>query len=72
MEAQMTFNVGIIDRILRTIVGLGAIALVFVGPQTPWGWLGLIPLATVVLGWCPAYTLFGVRTCAARSPKAGA
>ncbi|KAA0681804.1 DUF2892 domain-containing protein [Roseomonas genomospecies 6] len=59
----MPINVGTIDRALRAIVGLVLIALVFVGPQTPWGWIGLVPLLTAVIGFCPAYTLFGVRTC---------
>ena len=59
----MTQNVGGIDRILRIIVGLGLISLVFIGPQTPWGWLGLIPLGTALLGWCPPYALLGISTC---------
>jgi hypothetical protein len=58
-------NVGTVDRILRAIVGVVLISLVFVGPQTPWGWLGIIPLATATVGFCPAYRLFGIRTCAA-------
>ncbi len=57
-------NVGTVDRILRIVVGLILIALVFVGPQTPWGWLGLVPLATALIGWCPAYRLLGMNTCA--------
>ena len=61
-------NVGNIDRILRIVVGLVLIALVFVGPQTPWGWLGIIPLATGVLRTCPAYSLLGVSTCPAKRP----
>lgn len=56
-------NEGTVDRVLRVIVGLAVISLVFVGPQTPWGWLGLIPLATGLIGWCPAYTLLGIKTC---------
>jgi len=56
-------NVGKIDRALRLIVGIVVIALVFVGPKTPWGWLGLIPLITGLIGWCPAYRIFGLRTC---------
>ena len=68
----MTCNVGGIDRILRAIVGLGLIAIVFVGPQTPWGWIGLVPLATAVLGWCPPYALLGLSTCAPKAPKSGA
>lgn len=59
----MNTNVGTIDRALRIIVGLGLISLVFIGPQTPWGWVGLVPLATALLGWCPAYTLLGIKTC---------
>lgn len=61
-------NVGTVDRIVRAIVGLAVISLVFVGPQTLWGWLGLIPLATAVFRFCPAYTLLGIRTCTV--PKA--
>jgi len=56
-------NAGTIDRALRAIIGLAAISLVYVGPQTPWGWLGLIPLATAVIGWCPLYTVLGMNTC---------
>ncbi len=59
----MSKNVGTIDRIVRLIVGAVLIALVFVGPQTPWGWIGLIPIATALISWCPAYRLFGIRTC---------
>lgn len=57
-------NVGTIDRVLRIVAGLILIALVFVGPQTPWGWVGLIPIATALIGWCPAYRLLGMSTCA--------
>jgi len=59
----MPKNEGTIDRVLRVIVGAILIALVFVGPQTPWGWIGLIPLITGFVGWCPAYRLLGLRTC---------
>lgn len=59
----MDKNVGTIDRIARIALGLVLIALVFVGPQTPWGWIGVIPLATALIGWCPAYRLLGIRTC---------
>jgi len=57
-------NVGSVDRILRIIVGLALIALVFVGPKTAWGWIGVIPLVTGLLRTCPAYSLIGVNTCA--------
>ena len=65
----MTRNIGTIDRILRAILGLGVLSLVFVGPQTPWGWLGLIPLATAIIGWCPPYALLRLSTCAAKRPN---
>lgn len=64
----MCKNLGPIDRSLRLVVGLALIALVFVGPQTPWGWLGLVPLATAALGNCPAYRLLGINTCHTRKP----
>lgn len=57
-------NIGTVDRVLRIVAGIVLIALVFVGPQTPWGWIGVIPLVTALVGWCPAYRLLGVRTCA--------
>jgi hypothetical protein len=62
----MNKNVGGIDRILRIVVGLGLLSLVFVGPQTPFGWIGLVPLLTAAIGWCPAYTIFGIKTCPAQ------
>jgi len=59
-------NVGGIDRILRVAVGLVLIALVFVGPKTPWGWVGLVPLVTGLFRMCPLYALFGIDTCRTR------
>ncbi len=56
-------NVGTIDRAIRIIVGVVLLALVVVGPQTYWGLIGLIPLATGVLKTCPAYSLVGIKTC---------
>ena len=58
----MKLNVGGIDRVLRIIVGIALIALVFVGPMTPWGWIGIVPLATGLIGWCPPYAMFGWNT----------
>lgn len=57
-------NLGTLDRALRIIIGLVLIALVFVGPQTSLGWIGVIPLVTALIGWCPLYRLVGLRTCA--------
>jgi hypothetical protein len=62
-------NAGSIDRGLRALIGLGLIAIVFVGPRTPWGWLGIIPLATSLMGWCPLYSVLGINTCGVRSAK---
>lgn len=61
----MTRNEGNLDRGLRIIVGLALLSLVFVGPQTVWGWIGLVPLITGLIGTCPVYSLFGLRTCPA-------
>jgi hypothetical protein len=58
----MTLNVGTLDRVIRIVVGIVLIALVFVGPQTPWGWIGVILVATALIGWCPAYSLLGLST----------
>ena len=59
----MQKNVGGIDKIPRIVVGVVLIALVFVGPQTHWGWIGIVPLVTALIGWCPAYLPFGIKTC---------
>lgn len=59
-------NVGGIDRVLRVVLGLALIALVFVGPQTPWGWIGVVPLLTGLMRTCPLYTLIGLNTCPRR------
>ena len=56
-------NVGTIDRVLRIVVGLALISIVFIGPQTPWGWIGVVPLATALIGYCPLYSLLGIKTC---------
>ena len=61
----MQRNEGTIDRALRIIAGLGLLSLVFVGPQTPWGWIGLVPLVTGLVGVCPVYSVLGIRTCPA-------
>jgi hypothetical protein len=60
----MSTNIGNIERIVRIVVGLILIALVFVGPHTPWGWIGVVPLLTGLIGWCPPYALLGINTCA--------
>ena len=59
----MTKNVGGIDKILRIAVGLLLIALAATGQIGLWGWIGVVPLATGLSGWCPAYLPFGLSTC---------
>lgn len=64
-------NVGGIDRVVRIVAGLILISLVFVGDQiighnAVWGWIGVIPLATGIFKFCPAYTLFGLKTCSTK------
>lgn len=56
-------NVGTLDRAARVILGAGILSLAFVGPQTPFGYIGLVPLLTGLLGFCPAYLPFGLSTC---------
>ena len=59
----MTLNEGSLDRVIRVALGIVLLSLVFFGPKTGWGLLGLIPLLTGVVGFCPLYRVIGVRTC---------
>lgn len=59
----MKKNVHPIERVIRVVVGLGLTSMAFVGPANPWFLLGIIPVLTGVLGWCPPYTLLGISTC---------
>ena len=59
----MNANVGGIDHILRIVVGLVLLCLAFVGPKTLWGLVGLVPLATGFMRFCPVYPLLGINTC---------
>lgn len=64
----MSTNVGSIDRILRVIVGIALIAFAFTS-ASPYAWLGyigIVPILTAAIGWCPAYTLLGIKTCPAK------
>lgn len=56
-------NEGTLDRALRVALGLALLSITVVGPQTLWGLVGIVPLATGLLGSCPLYTLFGLSTC---------
>jgi hypothetical protein len=59
----MKSNVGGIDRIARIVLGLVLIGLTVTGNIGVWGWLGVVPLATGAIGWCPPYAIFGFNTC---------
>jgi hypothetical protein len=59
----MQTNVGGIDRILRAVIGLALIALTWAGTIGVWGWIGVVPLLTAALGFCPLYTMLGFSSC---------
>lgn len=63
----MTSNVGGVDRVARIVLGLVLIGLTLTEAIGIWGWLGLLPLATGAVGWCPPYALFGISTCATKN-----
>lgn len=62
----MTRNVGQIDRAVRIVLGLVLLIMAFRGMYTPWTWLGVVPLLTGLIGWCPPYSLLGINTCSTR------
>lgn len=62
----MTINEGTVDRAVRVIAGLVILSLAFIGPKSAWGYIGLVPIATGLIGYCPVYSLFGINTCATR------
>ncbi len=59
----MNKNIGMLDRGLRIVAGLALVAFSSIGTVGIWGWIGVLPLATGLLGWCPSYTLFDIKTC---------
>jgi hypothetical protein len=63
----MKTNEGTLDRALRVGLGVALLALVFVGPRSLWGLVGLVPLLTGLVGFCPLYRLLGISTCPVRS-----
>jgi hypothetical protein len=65
----MKSNVGGIDRALRIVVGLVLVGLAATGTVGWWGWLGLLPLATGAVGWCPPYSILGINTCSMKNRK---
>jgi hypothetical protein len=52
-----------VERVIRVLAGIGILSLTVIGPQTPWGYLGIIPIVTGLAGTCPLYTIFGFSTC---------
>ena len=56
-----------IERVIRVVAGAALLSLAFVGPQTPWGYIGIVPIVTGLIGSCPLYTLFGISTCPMKS-----
>lgn len=65
----MKTNVGGIDKILRIVAGLVLIGLAIMGIGAPWTWIGVVPLATALIGWCPVYPLLGINTCPMKSKE---
>ncbi len=71
----MRSNEGGFDRLLRIIVGAALLLGVFFGSSiglgwlNPWGWIGVVPLVTGLIGWCPAYAILGIRTCPIQGQK---
>jgi hypothetical protein len=59
----MNRNEGSLDRAVRAIVGLVLVGATLGGAIGPWGWIGVVPLLTAALGWCPLYTVLGINTC---------
>lgn len=59
----MKKNIGSTERVVRIIAGIAILSLAFVGPKTPWAYLGIVPLATGLISWCPPYALLGISTC---------
>ncbi|MBK0398458.1 DUF2892 domain-containing protein [Limibaculum sp. M0105] len=56
-------NIGTTDRILRIVLGLLLIGMAIGGQIGPWGWIGIVPVLTAFIRYCPAYAILGIRTC---------
>ncbi len=59
----MKKNIGSAERIIRIIAGLVILSLAIAGPKSPWAYLGIVPLVSGIVGWCPPYQLLGFSTC---------
>lgn len=62
----MTQNIGSLDRIVRTVIGVALIAATLTGTIGVWGWIGVVPLITALMGWCPPYAILGFSTCSVK------
>lgn len=65
----MKKNIHSVERVVRVVVGLALVSLAFVGPANLWFLLGIIPLATGLMGWCPPYAMCGISTCRVKEKK---
>jgi len=72
MNGLLRRNSGTIDRAFRVLLGIALLSLIFVGPQTWWGLVGLIPLLTGLVGSCPLYSVLGFSTCSLKDRAAPA
>jgi hypothetical protein len=59
----MTRNEGNLDRAVRALAGVGLIGATLAGVIGPWGWIGVVPLVTAAIGWCPLYSMLGINSC---------
>ena len=66
---KLSTNEGGTDRIIRIVVGLGALCLTQVGPATAWGYIGLMPLLTGLAGICPLYSILGISNCPLKTAR---
>ena len=62
-EVAMKQNIHNVERVIRIVIGLIILSLVFVGPKSLWGLIGILPIMTGLIGWCPPYQLLGISTC---------
>jgi len=60
---MMKTNIGSIERILRIVIGLALVVATAMSQLPVWGYIGVVPLATGLMGWCPPYAIFGISTC---------
>lgn len=63
----MNRNEGNLDRGVRAIAGIALVGLAATGTIGLWGWIGVVPLVTAAIGWCPLYTVLGINTCGVKS-----